>query len=289
MKGKKNFKFIFWEVMVHLLLIGTITICVLSGIPENLNKAKEISIHVDHVNYTYERREYRLSLYSDSIEYKFSTYDCEYTIQELSRLIKKGDLLTIKYIENFNIFYGDYYEIIDARNESTVYLSLEAYSSKQNTSLLICILLVSILLSILVVMDALIVWSHIYDKKRMQRIKLFQIIEKYGSDNYRVIKNLDTKLYARFESEYCNYWLDAYDASKYARKNEFVIKKENTSEEDKTNMGYLVVFGNDNYDITFYDLEKYGRYKKDVLEEKEQVNIIDQDDFAALIDKYLKM
>jgi len=178
MKGKKNFKFIFWEVMVHLLLIGTITICVLSGIPENLNKAKEISIHVDHVNYTYERREYRLSLYSDSIEYKFSTYDCEYTIQELSRLIKKGDLLTIKYIENFNIFYGDYYEIIDARNESTVYLSLEAYSSKQNTSLLICILLVSILLSILVVMDVCFILSIKQDKQKIENIKSFQLIQK---------------------------------------------------------------------------------------------------------------
>lgn len=277
------------RVMINLNLSFVailIFITFVKPVTYNTKKAKQCTFEVDTIGYSLEDKEYIMSLHNDSIEYEFSARD---TKKGLSEKIKKGDTITIKYVEVNLLFKDDYYLIVDARTEDEVYVSIDTWDKRNRESAIVFIFLSLLLMSIPFSMDALIVWSHIYEKKRMQRIKLFQIIEKYGSDNYRVIKNLDTKLYARFESEYRNYWLDAYDASKYARKNEFVIKKENTSEEDKTNMGYLVVFGNDDYDITFYDLEKYGRYKKDVLEEKEQVNIIDQDDFAALIDKYLKM
>ena len=122
MKHVKISGHVFWEIMVHLLFVIVIIICIVASFPENLNKAEEVDIIVDQVDYVYERKEYRLSIYSDSIEYKFSEYDCEYTIKELSKLIKKGDLLSIKYIENYNVLYGDYYEIVDARSQSNVYL-----------------------------------------------------------------------------------------------------------------------------------------------------------------------
>jgi len=48
--------------MIHIVFVIAIIVCLASGFPENLDKAQEVNIVVDHVNYSYERREYRLSI-----------------------------------------------------------------------------------------------------------------------------------------------------------------------------------------------------------------------------------
>ena len=51
MKHVKISGHVFWEIMVHLLFVIVIIICIVAGFPENLNKAEEVDIIVDQVDY----------------------------------------------------------------------------------------------------------------------------------------------------------------------------------------------------------------------------------------------
>lgn len=279
MKHVKISGHVFWEIMVHLLFVIVIIICIVASFPENLNKAEEVDIIVDQVDYVYERKEYRLSIYSDSIEYKFSEYDCEYTIKELSKLIKKGDLLSIKYIENYNVLYGDYYEIVDARSQSNVYLSIDSYSDQQNTSLVISLLFAGILLSLIITGDVIYYRSLKKADQHIENVKIFHVIEKINDNrNYRIIKEMPPDLYRQFNSEYSN-----------------LLVKSLKSNMDKAgfssvcNKGIVITFDNGEYELIYNDQIIDGKYKEDNIEEIQTDAMCDPELFQDLIDKYLNI
>ena len=251
------------------------------------NKAKQITFEVDAVGFSFEKKEYRFSLYKDSVEYKFSSSD---TKTGLSEKIKKGDTVTIKYVKMIYLFEDDFYLIVDARTEDEVFVSIDKWKKQEREDVLeatmLCLLLVSFPASWLT-------WYIIFlikNKKRNLGVKLFQIIENIGGRDYRVIKEMDTKLYLKFNAEEQCLWTYTQTEHQYKEKNNGVKRVTDTVKRynfNKEKTGYLVVYENDEYDIHFYDMHISRQYKKGIFVENISDYVLDLDVFAELIDRYL--
>lgn len=151
-KAKRNVKAmkLVKKTVVFALVQLLIVVFFLRFISESklivLEDTTPITVTVDDIKYERVISEYRFSIYSDSIEYRFHNQGvfARYSNRELYETIEIGDEISIVYVERYDLT-GKYKSVIDARTEMIVYRSIEEYNELREPAFIAAIVISSII------------------------------------------------------------------------------------------------------------------------------------------------
>jgi len=96
----------------------------------DIENTKKIDVVVEDIYTGSTRRNAQFVVVADSENYYFGTHSTkeEYSVNELCRAISVGDSLLLTYYESDSLLFGSRNIVVDARNETEVYRSFEAYN-----------------------------------------------------------------------------------------------------------------------------------------------------------------
>ncbi len=139
---KKLLRTVIALVLIQLLIIFTFIHMLICSQLIGVNDTKQIEITVDDIYCVRVPREDWLFVVSDSTKYLFKsrpTFE-ERSVNELYESISKGDKLSLKYYEEYNIFWKANL-VVDARTETKTYRTIEEYNrGKQGVS--VCVFII---------------------------------------------------------------------------------------------------------------------------------------------------
>lgn len=128
--------------LVQILIIFAFIRMYNIGQPISIHDTKQTDIIVEDIYPISTRKEQWLVIIFDSEKYLFeshSTFDT-YSLEELNKSISKGDKLSLRYYEEYIVFRKTNL-IVDARNETETYRTLEEYNcGKQGIPFFVVIL-----------------------------------------------------------------------------------------------------------------------------------------------------
>ena len=165
-------------VLIQIVIIFTFVHMLIGSQQTNVSYTKQIDIIVDDIYYFRVPRENWLFVVSDSTRYLFmsrSTFE-EYSVNELYESISKGNKLSLKYYEIYNIL-GKVNLVVDARSETETYRSIEEYNhGKQGLPVFVTIVF-SIIELIFVIIVFIYVWLNYNTIKAFYRKTNKHLIE----------------------------------------------------------------------------------------------------------------
>ena len=127
------------QTLILLLFLGSIY----ESKPVNIEDTKQETIIVEDTKYDRFLRERRFIVYSNHSKYRFSSIavtSTYHTNSELNEDIVPGDRLSIIYTERYSLF-GKVKWVIDARDETQVYRSMETYNKDKQGIVVVVIIL----------------------------------------------------------------------------------------------------------------------------------------------------
>lgn len=105
--------------------------------PANEKEINQVILEVEDIKYERVISEFRFSIISDSVEYKFHNLgeSSEYSNRQLYENIKVGDELRISYVKK----YGKDNRVVAASSENEIYRSIEYYNSQKRPAFIVSI------------------------------------------------------------------------------------------------------------------------------------------------------
>ena len=164
----------FTRQIIMSFVLGQITIFLLWGSllymsqPVNLSECTTRKIMVENIEYEHIYQEHVCRISSNGIQYEFPSLGIwgKYSSADYYEEMKPGKILEITYTSDRS-FFRKYNLIVDARNESTIYLNFDSYNNQKEKAFIATIVIFSIIE--LVFLTILICKVVLYRKK----LKLF--------------------------------------------------------------------------------------------------------------------
>lgn len=126
---------------VQILIMFTFIRMFNIGQPISTHDTKQTDIIVEDIYLISTIREQWLVIVADSEKYLFESHSIfdTYSVEELNKSIFKGDNLSLRYYEEYNIW-GKTNSIVDARTETEIYRTLEEFNcAKQGVTVFVVI------------------------------------------------------------------------------------------------------------------------------------------------------
>ena len=167
-------KTIIWIVIIQILILTCFIVILGMSQPVDITTATQCNIVVENIDYGRRYTESSLYVYDDSTGYRFSkgALTAEHpSVLDISKSIKKGDILTITYIEEKSIF-GKTNLVIDAFSEDEVYLSYHQYNSEKQLVRIIvsvCVAVLELIFIAISVFAVIISTSNKHHNKKRKR------------------------------------------------------------------------------------------------------------------------
>ena len=128
--------------LVQILIMFTFIRMFNIGQPISTHDTKQTDIIVEDIYLISTRKEQWLVIIADSEKYLFESHSIfdTYPLEELNKSISKGDKLSLRYYEEYNIF-GKANMIVDARTATENYRTFEEFNhAKQGVSVFVVII-----------------------------------------------------------------------------------------------------------------------------------------------------
>ena len=137
-----------YSILIESIIILCFVIAIYQSEPIDINDCTNERIVVNDKQYKYipMSRKYKCQVVSNGIKYDFPHMGIsfEYSTRELFETISIGESLDITYTKRYG-FWGSYILIIDARNDSNVYLDAAFFNSNKEKALVSFIIIFSII------------------------------------------------------------------------------------------------------------------------------------------------
>ena len=154
-----------YAVIGQIIIILLFSVLFYQSKPIDIKDCTSIEIVVDEKEYVHGYGEYKCRIISNEMRYEFSNTGIfgNYTLKELYQMISKGECIDIVYVERY-LFFQKYNLIIDARNESNVYIDIDTYTAQREATFLILMTFVSFVEMIFI---ASIVFGIVFHRKKI--------------------------------------------------------------------------------------------------------------------------
>lgn len=155
-------KFILGQIVILLVFV----LLFQESKPIDINSCTNTRIIVEDKEYTRVYQEYKCRIFSNGIRYDFYNTGSsgKYTSKELYEKIVIGEILDISYINRYG-FFGKYNLIVDAKDETNIYLDFNSYNLQKEKANISVIIMFSIIE--LVFLSAFIV-AFIFNRKELK-------------------------------------------------------------------------------------------------------------------------
>lgn len=140
---------IFNFFLLQILMILVFLYCFDISRPVGENDIKQVVVTVEDTRFIDEVRHDKLFVYSGADRYAFyrSNSRDDLYVRQLYETINVGDQLHLSYTEILHIFFGKVNLIVDAKNETQTYRTIEAYNQSKH-GLFYFVIIVGILVEI---------------------------------------------------------------------------------------------------------------------------------------------
>lgn len=123
-------------IIIQFVILVAFACSLYDSMPISAKKINNASIQIQDIKNERKYNEYRVCIYSESGKYEFPNAGAfsKSSNSNILEHLKEGEQLSIKYTKKVYLF-GSYNLIIDARNDSDVYLSLNDYELRRKSGL----------------------------------------------------------------------------------------------------------------------------------------------------------